>query len=286
MLISSSLAAATEFRIGVVSERLNQPDYVISQYQSLLDLLRQRLLADGIRVSELVVAKDLADMAAKIRRREVDMVLESLFPMLWLETQGVILEPALAGWRKGRRESRSVFFVAQGSDIRSLADLGRKTLALETPRSTTAYALPKSVLREAGFRVVPRDEMRGDVREVGYVLAGDEVNEAYWVAHGKADAGAFNSEDWDGLPDNLRRQLKIIHTTAPILRWLVAYRARLPYEVRERVNAELLALETVPEGVRALASMRGTLRFDVLSPQDIEAIRRWRQIGRKSGFGR
>jgi phosphonate transport system substrate-binding protein len=286
MLISSSLAAATEFRIGVVSERLNQPDYVISQYQSLLDLLRQRLLADGIHVSELVVAKDLADMAAKIRRREVDMVLESLFPMLWLETQGVILEPALAGWRKGRRESRSVFFVAQGSDIRSLADLGRKTLALETPRSTTAYALPKSVLREAGFQVVPRDEMRGDVREVGYVLAGDEVNEAYWVAHGKADAGAFNSEDWDGLPDNLRRQLKIIHTTAPILRWLVAYRARLPYEVRERVNAELLALETTPEGVRALASMRGTLRFDVLSPQDIEAIRRWRQIGRKSGFGR
>jgi phosphonate transport system substrate-binding protein len=286
LLISSSLAAATELRIGVVSERLNQPDYVISQYQSLLDLLRQRLLADGIHVSELVVAKDLADMAAKIRRREVDMVLESLFPMLWLETQGVILEPALAGWRKGRRESRSVFFVAQGSDIRSLADLGRKTLALETPRSTTAYALPKSVLREAGFRVVPRDEMRGDVREVGYVLAGDEVNEAYWVAHGKADAGAFNSEDWDGLPDNLRRQLKIIHTTAPILRWLVAYRARLPYEVRERVNAELLALETTPEGVRALASMRGTLRFDVLSPQDIEAIRRWRQIGRKSGFGR
>jgi phosphonate transport system substrate-binding protein len=214
------------------------------------------------------------------------MVMESLFPMLWLETQGVGLEPALAGWRKGRRESRSVFFVAQGSDIRSLADLGRKTLALETPRSTTAYALPKSVLREAGFRVVPRDEMRGDVREVGYVLAGDEVNEAYWVAHGKADAGAFNSEDWDGLPDNLRRQLKIIHTTAPILRWLVAYRARLPYEVRERVNAELLALETTPEGVRALASMRGTLRFDVLSPQDIEAIRRWRAIGRKSGFGR
>lgn len=286
MLISSSLAAATELRIGVVSERLNQPDYVISQYQSLLDLLRQRLLADGIHVSELVVAKDLADMAAKIRRREVDMVLESLFPMLWLETQGVILEPALAGWRKGRRESRSVFFVAQGSDIRSLADLGRKTLALETPRSTTAYALPKSVLREAGFRVMPRDETRGDAREIGYVLAGDEVNEAYWVAHGKADAGAFNSEDWDGLPDKLRRQLKIIHTTAPILRWLVAYRARLPYEVRERVNAELLALETTPEGLRALAAMRGTLRFDVLGPQDQETIRRWREIGRKTGFGR
>jgi phosphonate transport system substrate-binding protein len=286
MLISSSLAAATELRIGVVSERLNQPDYVISQYQSLLDLLRQRLLADGIHVSELVVAKDLADMAAKIRRREVDMVLESLFPMLWLETQGVILEPALAGWRKGRRESRSVFFVAQGSDIRSLADLGRKTLALETPRSTTAYALPKSVLREAGFRVMPRDETRGDAREIGYVLAGDEVNEAYWVAHGKADAGAFNSEDWDGLPDKLRQQLKIIHTTAPILRWLVAYRARLPYEVRERVNAELLALETTPEGLRALAAMRGTLRFDVLGPQDQETIRRWREIGRKTGFGR
>jgi phosphonate transport system substrate-binding protein len=214
------------------------------------------------------------------------MVLESLFPMLWLETQGVILEPALAGWRKGRRESRSVFFVAQGSDIRSLADLGRKTLALETPRSTTAYALPKSVLREAGFRVMPRDETRGDAREIGYVLAGDEVNEAYWVAHGKADAGAFNSEDWDGLPDKLRQQLKIIHTTAPILRWLVAYRARLPYEVRERVNAELLALETTPEGLRALAAMRGTLRFDVLGPQDQETIRRWREIGRKTGFGR
>jgi ABC-type phosphate/phosphonate transport system substrate-binding protein len=80
--------------------------------------------------------------------------------------------------------------------------------------------------------------------------------------------------------------LKIIHTTAPILRWLVAYRARLPYEVRERVNAELLALETTPEGLRALAAMRGTLRFDVLGPQDQETIRRWREIGRKTGFGR
>lgn len=286
MLMLSSLAVATELRIGVVSERLNQPDYVISQYQSLLDVLRQRLLSDGIHVNELVVAKDLADMAAKIRRREVDMVLESLFSLLWLETQGVGLEPALAGWRKGRRESRSVFFVSQSSDIRSLADLGRKTIAFETPRSTTAYALPKCVLRESGFQLMPRDEMRGGVREIGYVFAGDEVNEAYWVAHGKADAGAFNSEDWDALPENLRRQLKIVHTTAPILRWLVAYRARLPYEVRERVNAELMSLEATPEGLRALAAMRGTLRFDPLSPQDLETIRRWREIGRKTGFGR
>jgi phosphonate transport system substrate-binding protein len=286
ILLSSSLAFAAELRIGVVNERVNQPDYVIAQYQGMLDLLRQRLLADGIHVSELVVAKDLPDMAAKIRRREVDMVMESLFPLLWLETQGVGLEPALAAWRKGRRESRSVFFVSQGSEIRSLTDLGRKTLAFETPRSTTAYALPKSVLRDAGFRVLPRDEMRGNVREIGYVLAGDEVNEAYWVAHGKVDAGAFNSEDWDALPDNLRRQLKIIHTTAPILRWLVAYRARLPHEIRERVNAELLALETTAEGQRALAAMRGTLRFDALGSQDWETIRRWREIGRKSGFGR
>jgi phosphonate transport system substrate-binding protein len=286
LLIWSFPASAVELRIGVISERVNQPDYVIAQYQRLLDLLRQRLLADGIHVNELVVARDLADMAAKIRRREVDMVMESLFPLLWLETQGVGLDLALAAWRKGRRESRSVFFVAQNSEIRSLDDLGGKILVLETPRSTTAYALPRMALADSGFRVVPRDDMKVGGREVGFVLAGDEVNEAYWVAHGKADAGAFNSEDWDELPDNLRRQLKIIHTTAPILRWLVAYRARLPYEVRERVNAELLALEASAEGQRALAAMRGTLRFDMLSQQDRNAVRRWREIGRKSGFGR
>lgn len=286
LLLSSSLALATELRFGVVSERINQPDFVISQYQRMVELLRMRLLADGIHVSDLVVAKDLPDMAAKIRRREVDVVLDSLFPLLWLEQQGVMLEPALAGWRKGRRESRSVFFVTQLSPIRGLADLGGKTVALETPRSTTAYALPMSVMRDAGFKVVPRDEMRGSAREVGFVLAGDEVNEAYWVAHNKVDAGAFNSEDWDGLPENLRRQLKIIHTTEPILRWLVSYRARLPLDIRERVNAELLALETTTEGQRALAAMRQTLRYDVLGEKDWETIRRWREIGRKSNFGR
>lgn len=286
LLFCTTFAAATELRIGVVSERANQPDYVIAQYQELIALLRLRLLGKGVNVGELVVAKDLPDMAAKLRRSEVDVVMESLFSQLWLEQQGVLLDISLAGWRRGRRESRSVFFVAQDSDVRKLSDLGGKTLVLETPRSTTAYALPKMVLADAGFRVIPREEAKGGRREIGYLLAGDEINEAYWVAHAKADVGAFSTEDWEEVPENLRRQLKVIHTTAPVLRWLVAYRSRFPLDVREHLNHELTNLDASVDGQKALAAMRRTTRFDLLTAQDLAVVQQWRRIGSKSRFGR
>ena len=71
----------------------------------------------GIGVGDLVIARDLDDLSQRLARRQVDFVLESVFPMLALRERSRSLEPALLVVRRGQREYRSVFFTRQESPI-------------------------------------------------------------------------------------------------------------------------------------------------------------------------
>lgn len=271
--------------LGVVSERANQPDYVLSQYAPLLDYLRRQLTAQGIAVGELRIASDIAELAGLVRTGKVDLILESTISTFRVNAGGELVTPALAAWRKGRRETRSIFFVRQSSPIRQLRDLAGKTLALESPRSTTAYALPRIVLRQHGLDVQPLGASSGGPDSVRYVLATAEINQAYWVDRGQADAAAFNTEDWEALPIGLRQELRIIHGTEPILRWLLSSRTGLSSSLLKAVQAVFLEMHNSSDGMLALQAAGRILRFDRLDGEDQASIRNWRTIAARSRFG-
>ena len=264
-------------RFGVIAEEPNEPDRMFRVYSPFLSELRERLAKVEVGVGELVIARDLDDMSQRLARREVDFVLESVFPMLTLRERSHNLEPALLVVRRGEREYRSVFFTRTESPIRTLQDLRGRTLVLQVLRSTSAFALPRAELARAGISLVAADESVADRRSVRYVLALAEVNQAIWVLHGKGDAGAFNEGDWEALPEKVRGQLRVFARSRPIERGLIAFRANLAPAIRGRLEAVMLGLDQDEAGRAALARAAVT-RFERLTPAQRRTVLGWAPV--------
>ena len=269
---------AATVRFGVMAEEPNEPDRMFNVFSPLLAQLRRRLAPAGIGVSGLVIARDLDDLSQRISRRQVDFILESVFPMLAMRERSGRLDPALLVVRRGLREYRSVFFTRQESPIRSLADLRGRTLVLQVLRSTTAFALPRAELKRKGLRLLAADDAYGDPDAVRYVLAQAEVNQAVWVLHEKGDAGAFNEGDWQALPEKIRARLRIFERSRPIQRGLIAFRGDLPEATRLAVEQALLALHQDEAGLAALTHAAGITRFERLTPAQRRAVLDWAPV--------
>jgi phosphonate transport system substrate-binding protein len=219
-------------------------------------------------IQELVIARDLEDLSQRLARGDADLVIETVFPTLLLQQQSGGLSPALVVLRGGQREYRCVFFTRQESPIRAVADLRGRTLVLQAPRSTSAFALPKVELERAGLSVGPATGPGAAPSDVRYVLAMSEVNQAVWVLHGRGDAGAFSDANWDTLPARMRSQLRVFHETRPLLRGVLSFRTGLDAGVRARVESALRGLAGDEAGRAALAAARGITGFEPLTSDD------------------
>jgi phosphonate transport system substrate-binding protein len=266
------------FRFGVISERLDDPAFVLAQYSKLLDALSDRLKAAGIRMAPLVIARDLPDMANKLTAQQVDGFLDSVFPTLDLERRTGLMQPALVAWRKGQREYRSVIFSASQGPVATLADLRGRTLVFESPRSTSAHALPKAFLRQQGFTLFPADHAAIPADAIRYVFAGAELNQAYWVLHGKGDAAAFNDGDWERLPPPLRAQLRIIAQTPTLLRMLFSFRRGVSEATQTAIETALVGMHDDPAGSEALLAASNISKFERLTAADNDQLAAWRTL--------
>ena len=270
-------------RFGVMAEEAREPDRVLRVFEPFIELLRSRLLPHGIRVPEMLVARDIDDLSQRIRQGQVDLLIETVFPSLMLKERSACLDPSMVVVRAGQREYRSVFFTTKEAPIQKLADLQGRILVLQALRSTSAFAVPKAELAARGMRVLPNDDPRPDAKAVRYVLAGAEVNQAVWVLHGRGAAGAFNEGDWQALPEGVRSQLRIFHETRPLLRALLSLRTKLDPAIRARAEEVLLHLDGDAEGREILARTTGITRFERLTPRDRDGLRQSEAVLRGAG---
>jgi phosphonate transport system substrate-binding protein len=270
-----SPAPGVVVHLGVIAEEPNEPDRMLSVFGELIARLGERLSPANVRMGDLVIARDIEDLSQRLVRGDVDFVIETVFPTLALQERSRNLDPALVVVRRGQREYRSVFFTRRDSSIRSLRDLRGKALVLQALRSTSAFALPKAELERAGLSLAPADDLHARPRDVRYVLALAEINQAVWVLHGRGEAGAFNEGDWAALPEKVRSKLRVFHETAPIVRGLLSFRASLGPETRRLLEATLLELPEDEAGRAALTQAAGLTRFEPLTPQDRRALAAW-----------
>jgi phosphonate transport system substrate-binding protein len=273
-------------RFGVMVEEPADPDRLFRVYSPLLAKLRARLAPDGIQVPALVAARDLEDLAQRLVRGEVDFVIESLFPSMLLRERAAGLEPALLVVRRDHRRYKSVFFAPIESPVRALADLRGRTLVLQAERSTSAFALPRAELLRAGLALVPAETKAPAADAVKYVLAGAELNQAFWVLGGRGDAAAFSDADWEALPETVRAKLRIFHETRTLPRGLVSFRGGLAPATRARAERALLDMDQDAEGRAALASAAATTRFERLTAEDLAELRAWQPLLRRPAAAR
>ncbi len=257
------------FRLGAIREN---PDQGIKHFGPMANYIANRLKEFKVESGKVVVEKNLNGMTKQIKNGEVEMVLETPFSILKMEEK-VGLRSTMLAFKKGTKEYRTLFFVRKDCPIRNLTDLRGKTIVFQDPGSTSGYAIPKAELVVNGMALSPKEAEKVPADVVRYVFAVDELNQAFWVIQKRADAGAFNNNDWDELPAKVRDELKIIHETKPILRSLVAFHANLPEKFRKAIEDILSNMDKDPEGKKALQSASRILRIERLTDDDQLSLR-------------
>ena len=163
----------------------------------------------------------------------------------------------------GQPYLRGVLFVRQDSNIRRLADLKGKRLALGDPQSTTGSILPRYVLRQNGV------ELR-DLALVSHVLAHDNV--VLGVLAGDFDAGVARADVFDEMAG---RGLRRIADFPPVSEHLFVTRASMPPQEVKRLRQALLQLSAAPDGQRILHTISAEMTGLVpASDEDYDAVRK------------
>ena len=204
----------------------------------------------------LTKKNEVSSLIKLLKEREIDIVIESTLPTVLLK-RSASAYPILTVWRKGRESYRSLLFVRKDSGIGRASDLKGKIIAFEDPGSTSAYFLPKIILRSKGLNLVKVGSFNSPVPKgtVGYTFAGSEINISSWVFHKKVAAGAVSNIDWstkDKIPEPYKKEVKIILKSEPIPRTLVSVREGLDKALVERIKEELLSMDKSEEGREAL----------------------------------
>ena len=151
VVISSGWAQEGVIKVGTIT---NTPKKEVEKYQPFADYLASHLKDQGIKLGEVVMASSISEMASLLKTGEIDLYVDSPFPVLEIEALSGA-KPLLRRWKKGVAEYRSVIFVRKNGGINSLEDLKGKMIAFEDPFSTSGYFLPKATLMQAGIVISP-----------------------------------------------------------------------------------------------------------------------------------
>lgn len=264
-----SRAGDGELVLGRISD---DPGAHYEQLEPLLDYVVPRMRGVGITGGRVLMARDAQQMASYLRRGRVDWVTETAASAMLLEGRAgarVLLRTE----RDGVGRYRTLFFARADSGIRSLEDLRGRSIAFQSPASTSAYFVPAVELLERDLRLEvllsPEDAPPPD--RVGFVFGRSERNISTWVHKRLVDAGAMSDLDWrpgGAVPSSYRPDLRVIHQTPAYPRVLEVVRGDLDPRVRARLREVLLAAADDPEAGPALRRFFGTTRFLPLDADD------------------
>jgi len=254
LAVLPALASAGD-GVLVLGRISDDPGQHYGQLKPLLDYVVPRMADVGIREGRILMASDPQQMQRYMRRGRVDWVTETA-AMAVLLNRRAGARPILATERSGVGVYHSVVFVRDDSDIRSLADLAGRSLALQRSESTSAYYAPVIALLNAGLALetLLSPSEAPERGRVGYVFAGS----------GLMQAGAFSNLDWERLGlsgEGAASRLRVIHRTPAYPRAVELVRDDMPAVVAERLRQVLLEAAVDPAAAPALEQFFDTTGF-------------------------
>ena len=238
--------------------------------QPLAHHLARRLSHRDFGRGEVLIGRDIDEMATMLRDGRVDIYLDTIFPTLSIRRSTgakIILRRAV----KGALDYWSVFITRRDQGPASLDDLAGKVVAFQEEYSTSGYFLPAGVLRQRGVDLIWMRAPGAEVAEhqTGYVFSRDEENTLAMVLDGSVDMGAISSQDYEELAPSLKERLTVVDRTLAVPRTLVSVRGDMEEGLIEEIRAILLELhgERLTEEEDAW-----TWSFSELSAQSEDAL--------------
>ncbi len=256
--------------IGVISDRV-QDDILL--HQEMLAYLKDKLPSEYIAEINLLIAQTPEEMIDKVNMKLVDIVFDSPFPVKLL-LESTDLELFMKQWKAGFEKYRSVFFSKRSAGIKSLNDLKGRIIGLERVYSTSGFYLPIKKLEEAGFTLIPVNDLAAEVseNEIGYVLTGDDENTIYWVLEGKLIAGVTDNISLKQFANMRIKELEIFYETEEVPRYLLLVSKSLDERIKSSLKNVLINMIETEYGTKVMKRFYGTTRFDTLTIADYDII--------------
>lgn len=251
----------------------DEPAKKVKRFQPLADFLAEHLQGYGIQAGRVVIARDIDEIGRFLRDGTVDLYFDSAFPALGAqELSGS--EFILRRSKKGESSYWSTFVALKDSGVSSVEDFVGKVVTFENPQSTSGFVLPAGTLIRRGFTLREVDGPDAAVApdEIGYFFSRDEENTFDLVLRGRVAAGGISIHDYEGLPEELQQQLRLIDRTITLPRQIVSVRPGLDPDLVGKLRGLLTGLALSEEGRQILKGMKDS-NFDEL-PSGYEATLR------------
>ena len=270
MFVGSFETRAESLVIGSISQDAFSE---MKTFLPLANYLKMTLKDQGITEVRVAVAREIPEMVQMMKDNEVDIYVDSLFPVMAVCRQANGRMVARR-WKKGVKEFHSVIFAHKDAAIKTIDDLQGKIVAYDEPYSSSGYFLPKMYLTAAGLTLSEKASSASRIRkdEVGYVFSYDDENTVVWVLHGKVDAGAVSYRDLKRYARDDISQLNIIAETYSIPRHIVSIRGTLPDELADAIKRVLIEADQTPAGKSMLKSFQRTIKFDEIPDEITERM--------------
>ncbi len=231
----------------------DDPEGRAERLQPLAGFLGSQLQQFGITQGRVRVSADIASMAELMKKGDVDVLIDSAYPVLAVDQmsggQVILLNEA-----QDDATYWSVFIARSDNDVRSFRDLLGSVVVFHSPHSTSGFLLPAAQIMESGFTLRGANAPDAEVgtADIGCYFSGEEASTVKLVLSGAASVGAISNQDFDDLPPATREELKVIARTRPVPRQLVAVRGELGAPLVAALKTVLLGLtESDREKLRA-----------------------------------
>lgn len=259
-LLSSSLSAQTTLKVSAIPDE--NPTELIRKFAPLGKYLESRI---GMKI-DFTPVSDYAATVEGLAAKKLDMAWYGGFTFVqaYLRTNRTAIPIAQ---RAEDEKFRSVFITQPKSGIKSLKDLGGKTVTFGSQASTSGHLMPRAFLLKEG---IDPDKA---FRRIAFSGAHDAT--ALQVAGGKVDAGALNISVWEKMvqegkikPD----QAVVFYTTPPYYDYNWTVRGDLNPALVKKLTEAFLALDAKnPQHAEILKLQRAT-RFIPTKPENYKGI--------------
>ena len=258
-----------------------EPTKKILRFQPLANYLAQHLNEHGIERGEVVIARNIEEMARFLREGQVDIYFDSPFPTLAVqELSGSRI--ILRRWKGGLAEYWSTYIVLRASGISSAEGFVVKVIAFEEPASTSGFLMPWETLIQQGFNLMevasPGSQVPSD--RIGYFFSGDPENTVELLLRGEVVGGGVSNQDYEELPPELEERIVAFDRSITVPRQLVSVRDGLDDDLVTGVVEILAGLNQTDEGRLLLDGLKKTMMFDTLPPQSETSLSELRRLMR------
>jgi phosphonate transport system substrate-binding protein len=245
----------------------SESDTVLASFDAVADIIYEET---GL-VIDPFVATEYAGVIEALSADPPKAHISSLATFAYLvAAERGVAEAELVSVRYGSPSYNGQIFVRADSGINSLEDLAGKTFCRPDPLSTSGWIIPSIELQAAG---VNPDT---DLAEV--VDAGSHDAAVAGVYNGDCDAGSSFVDARSSLEEDypdIMEVIKVINISVGIPNDGVQYHPSVPREIRDQINAALIAMPETEEGAAALDL---AYEWSELSPRTDDFYDPFRQV--------